>query len=121
MKSNGFEKEISDRLCSKVWSSKICDAVYKRRRWRMIQLAFITFLTAFFSTSFVWLTFFENSGPAIARNELQSWVQEQIYGTTAEAESKVHNVFYREAEMPQTGVPVSLDVDTLIEASLDRR
>lgn len=42
MESNGIDKEISDRLYSKVWSSKICDAVYKKRRWRMIQFGLIT-------------------------------------------------------------------------------
>ncbi|AYV56150.1 hypothetical protein [Leptospira kmetyi] len=120
MKSNGFDKEISDRLCSKVWSSKICDAVYKKRRWRMLQLALITFLSAFFSSSIVWLTFFENQESAIARNELHSWVQEQIYGATVEAQTKVQqNSFYKEETMPSG--PVSLDVDSLIEASLDRR
>ncbi|WP_061249290.1 hypothetical protein [Leptospira alstonii] len=120
MKSNGFEKEISDRLSSKVWSSKICDAVYKKRRWRMIQLAFITFLFAFFSTSFVWLAFFENQTAGLARNELHSWIQEQIYGATVEAESNVQNTIYK-AEDPMKNAPVSLDVDTLIETSLDRR
>lgn len=57
MESNGIDKEISDRLYSKVWSSKICDAVYKKRRWRMIQFGLITFLFAFFSSSIVWLAF----------------------------------------------------------------
>ncbi|RHX87597.1 hypothetical protein [Leptospira stimsonii] len=119
MKSNGFEKEISDRLCSKVWSSKICDGVYKKRRWKMIQLALVTFLSAFFSSSIVWFAFFETNENSIARNELHSWVQEQIYGTTAEAESKAKSAFFNEEE--STTMPVSLDLDTLIEASLDRR
>ncbi|AAN51319.1 hypothetical protein RBB68_16500 [Leptospira interrogans] len=119
MESNGIDKEISDRLYSKVWSSKICDAVYKKRRWRMIQFGLITFLFAFFSSSIVWLAFFENREAELARNELQFWVQEQIYGTTVEAESKVQDKIYSQETMKKN--PVSLDVDTLIEASLDRR
>ncbi|KON78868.1 hypothetical protein [Leptospira kirschneri] len=119
MESNGIDKEISDRLYSKVWSSKICDVVYRRRRWRMIQFGLIAFLFAFFSSSIVWLAFFENREAELARDELQFWVQEQIYGTTVEAESKVQNKIYNQETMKKN--PVSLDVDTLIEASLDRR
>ncbi|XDD50403.1 hypothetical protein AB3N59_00890 [Leptospira sp. WS92.C1] len=120
MKLNGLEKEISDRLSSKDWSSKICDAVYKKRRWNLIQLGFATFLTAFFSSAFVWMLFFEQEGGGIARNELQSWVQEQISGTTAEAESNAKHAFFTE-EQTARNMPASLDVDALIEASLDRR
>ncbi|WP_078130005.1 hypothetical protein [Leptospira alexanderi] len=120
MKSNRFEKEISDRLCSNVWNSRICDAVYKKRRWRMIQLALIAFLSAFFSSSMVWLIFFENQKAGLARNELHTWIQEQIYGATVEAESKVQSTIYKEENTARNG-PVFLDVDTLIEASLDRR
>ncbi|AVQ11390.1 Uncharacterized protein XB16_1058 [Leptospira santarosai] len=120
MKSREFEKEISDKLYSKVWNSKICDAVYKKRLWRKIQLALITFLSAFFSGSMVWLVFFENQGTEFARNELHIWIQEQIYGATAEAESKVQSTIYKEENTVRNG-PVFLDVDALIETSLDRR
>ncbi|EMO58170.1 hypothetical protein LEP1GSC161_1507 [Leptospira santarosai str. CBC1416] len=65
MKSSEFEKEISDKLYSKVWNSKICDAVYKKRRWRKIQLALITFLSAFFSGSMVWLVFLKIKEPSL--------------------------------------------------------
>lgn len=65
MKSNRFEKEISDRLCSKVWNSRICDAVYKKRRWKIIQLALITFLSAFFSSSMIWLIFLKIKKPSL--------------------------------------------------------
>ncbi|WP_061298366.1 hypothetical protein [Leptospira borgpetersenii] len=120
MKSNRFEKEISDRLCSKVWNSRICDAVYKKRRWKIIQLALITFLSAFFSSSMIWLIFFENQKAELTRNELHTWIQEQIYGATVEAESKIQSTSYKEENSARNG-PTFLDVDTLIDASLDRR
>ncbi|TGK28163.1 hypothetical protein EHQ12_12965 [Leptospira gomenensis] len=122
MKSNGLDKEISDRLDSKIWSAKICDAVYKRRRWKFIQLGLAVFFSAFFSCSLVWMTFFEKEG-AIARNELQNWVQEQIYGTAFEAETTAKSVFSQEEETARNMLPgpPPFDVDTLIEASLDRR
>lgn len=72
----------------------------------------------FLARLFGWL-FFENREAELARNELQFWVQEQIYGTTVEAESKVQDKIYSQETMKKN--PVSLDVDTLIEASLDRR
>ncbi|ABJ74916.1 hypothetical protein [Leptospira borgpetersenii] len=120
MKSNRFEKEISDRLCSKVWNYRICDAVYKKRRWKIIQLALITFLSAFFSSSMIWLIFFENQKAELTRNELHTWIQEQIYGATVEAESKIQSTIYKEENSVRNG-PTFLDVDTLIDASLDRR
>lgn len=86
----------------------------------MIQLALITFLSAFFSSSMVWLIFFENQKAGLARNELHTWIQEQIYGTTVEAESKVQNTIYKEENTVRNG-SMFLDVDALIEASLDRR
>lgn len=43
--------------------------------------------------------FFENQGAGLARNELHSWIQEQIYGATVEAESNVQNTIYK-AEDP---------------------
>lgn len=77
---------------------------------------FIRFLFRFYGL----VGFFENQGTEFARNELHIWIQEQIYGATAEAESKVQNTIYKEENTVRNG-PVFLDVDALIETSLDRR
>lgn len=77
---------------------------------------FICFLFQFYDL----VDFFENQKAELTRNELHTWIQEQIYGATVEAESKIQSTIYKEENSARNG-PTFLDVDTLIDASLDRR
>ncbi len=116
-----LDQEIFRRMESYDWSNSISAKVIRTRKIsqvrRFLAFSFGGLIIGFLGISSLWIQPEGNSEP-----DWQVWVEEQIEGTFEDAETSMQTPDLGQEDTPADLPPSNLmDVDSLIEASFERR